>query len=134
MSRFPTAQHLAAWAGLAPANAGPAGKHRRAGSCKGANWLRRAFIEAVKPASRSRGTYLSAECRNVAAWRGPNKATVAVARSIVVAAWHLLSTGEPYHDPGADWPSRRRDPEREARRLVARLEALGHRASIAPAA
>ena len=54
MSRFPTAQHLAAWAGLAPANAGPAGKHRRAGSRKGANWLRRAFIEAAKPASRRR--------------------------------------------------------------------------------
>jgi transposase len=89
MSRFPTAQHLAAWAGLAPANAEPAGKHRRAGSRKGANWLRRAFIEAAKSASRSRGTYLSAQYRNVAARRGPNKATVAVAHSIVVAAWHM---------------------------------------------
>ena len=134
MSRFPTAQHLAAWAGLAPANAGPAGKHRRAGSRKGANWLRRAFIEAAKPASRSRGTYLSAQYRNVAVRRGPNKATVAVAHSIAVAAWYMLSTGEPYHDLGADWLSRRRDPEREARRLVARLEAMGHKVSIAPAA
>ncbi|MGH9104321.1 MAG: IS110 family transposase [Acidimicrobiales bacterium] len=134
MSRFPSAQHLAAWAGLAPANAESAGKHRRAGSRKGANWLRRAFIEAAKSASRSRGTYLSAQYRNVAARRGPNKATVAVAHSIVVAAWHMLSTGEPYEDLGADWLSRRRDPEREARRLVARLEALGHRVSIAPAA
>ena len=134
MSRFPTAQHLAAWAGLAPANAGPAGKHRRAGSRKGANWLGRAFIEAAKSASRSRGTYLSAQYRNVAVRRGPNKATVAVAHSIAVAAWHMLSTGEPYHDLGADWLSRRRDPEREARRLVARLEAMGHKISIAPAA
>jgi transposase len=134
MSRFPSAAHLAAWAGLAPANAESAGKHRRAGTRKGGTWLRRAFVEAAKSASRTQGTYLSAHYRNIAARRGPNKATVAVAHSMVVAAWHMLSTGEAYNDLGADWLSRRRDPEREARHLVARLEALGHRVSIAPAA
>jgi hypothetical protein len=134
MSRFPSAQHLAAWAGLAPANAESAGKHRPAGTRKGANWLRRAFIEAAKAASRSHGTYLSAQYRNIAARRGPNKATVAVAHSIITASWHMLSDGTQYHDLGADWFSSRRDPEREARRLIARLQALGHNVTIAPAA
>jgi transposase len=134
MSRFPSAQHLAAWAGLAPANAESAGKHRPAGTRKGANWLRRAFIEAAKAASRSHGTYLSAQYRNIAARRGPNKATVAVAHSIITASWHMLSDGTHYHDLGADWFSSRRDPEHEARRLIARLQALGHNVTIAPAA
>ena len=105
-----------------------------AGARKGARWLRRAFIEAAKSASRSRGTYLAAQYHHLAARRGPNKATVAVAHSIVVSAWHMLSNGAPYHDLGADWTSSRRDPQREARRLIARLEALGHKVTIAPAA
>jgi len=134
MSRFPSASHLAAWAGLAPANDESAGKHRCAGTRKGARWLRLAFIEAAKSASRSRGTYLAAQYHQVAARRGPNKATVAVAHSIVVAAGHMLSTATPYHELGPNWLSSRRHPEREAQRLIARLEALGHKVSISPAA
>jgi transposase len=134
MSRFPTAQHLAAWAGLAPANDESAGKHRPAGARKGARWLRRALIESAKSSSRSHGTYLGAQYRHLAARRGPNKATVAVAHSIVVAAWHMLSSGTAYADLGADWFSSRRDPAREARKLIARLEALGHKVTIAPVA
>jgi len=134
MSRFPSASHLAAWAGLAPANDESAGKHRPAGTRHGARWLRRAFIESAKSASRSRGTYLAAQYRHLAARRGPNKATVAVAHSIVVAAWHMLSTGTRYNDPGPDWHTSRRDPGREVRRLVARLEALGQKVSVSPAA
>jgi transposase len=131
MSRFPTAQHLAAWAGLAPANDESAGKHRPAGARKGARWLRRALIESAKSASRSHDTYLAAQYRHLAARRGPNKATVAVAHSIVVAAWQMLSSGTPYADLGADWFSSRRDPAREACKLIARLEALGHKVTIA---
>ena len=134
MSRFPSAAHLAAWAGLAPANNESAGKHKPVGSRNGARWLRQVLVESAKAASRSKGTYLAAQYRQIAARRGPNKATVAVAHSIVVAAWHMLSTGTPYNDLGPGWPSSRRDPEREARRLVARLEALGHNVTITPAA
>jgi transposase len=134
MSRFPSASHLAAWAGLAPANDESAGKHRPAGTRKGARWLRKAFIESAKSASRSRGTYLAAQYRHLAARRGPNKATVAVAHSIIVAAWHMLSTGARYQDLGPDWHTSRRDPDRETKRLVARLEALGHTVTISPAA
>jgi transposase len=64
----------------------------------------------------------------------PNKATVSVAHSILVAAWYMLSSVTPYNDLGPDWFSSRRDPECEVRRLVARLQALGHNVSISPAA
>jgi transposase len=134
MSRFPTARHLAAWSGVAPANHESAGKRRPAGTRSGAAWLRRTMIEAAKAAGRSRTTYLGAQYRHIAPRRGPNKATVAVAHSMVVAAWHMLQTGQTYQDLGADWFTRRHDPERETRRLVARLEALGHTVSLTSAA
>jgi transposase len=134
MSRFPTAEHLAAWAGLAPANNESAGKRKAAGSRNGSRWLRQALVEAAKAASRTKGTYLAAQYHQIAARRGPNKATVAVAHSMAVAAWHMLSTGTPYQDLGSDWFTSRRDPEREARRLVAHLEALGHKVTVTPAA
>lgn len=134
MSRFPTADHLAAWAGVAPANHESAGKHRPAGTRHGSSWLRRALSEAAKAAARSKGTYLAAQYQHIARRRGPNKATVAVAHSILVATWHMLSTGATYHDLGADWYNTRRDPEQETRRLVARLQALGHTVTLTPAA
>jgi len=134
MSRFPTAGHLAAWAGVAPANHESAGKRRPSGTRHGANWLRRGLMEAAKAASRSKGTYLAAQHRQIARRRGENKATMAVAHSIVVIAWHILTTGQPYQDLGPEWFESRRDPQREAARLVARLEALGHHVELSPAA
>lgn len=130
MSRFPTARHLAAWAGVAPASHESAGKHRPAGTRHGAPWLRRHLIEAARAAARTRDTYLAAQYRQIAARRGPNKATLAVANSICVAIWHMLSDGSAYEDLGADYLQRRRDPQIETRRLVKRLEALGHRVEL----
>lgn len=134
MSRFPSPAHLAAWAGVAPANHESAGKRRPAGTRRGGMWLKRALVEAAKSAKNSRGTYLSAQYRQIAARRGPNRATVAVAHSILVAAWHMLSTGQTYNDLGADYLANRRDPDAETRRLVKRLEALGHAVNLTPAA
>jgi transposase len=134
MARFPSPGHLAAWAGVAPANHESAGKRRPAGTRQGATWLRRALVEAAKAASRTKGTYLGAQYRQIAARRGPNKATVAVAHSILVAAWHMLSTGQTYDDLGADYFASRRSPEAETRRLVKKLQALGHYVTLAPAA
>ena len=126
MSRFPTARHLAAWAGVAPANNESAGKHRPAGTRHGAPWLRRHLIEAAKAASRTKDTYLASQYRQIAARRGPNKAAVAVANSLCVIIWNMLSTGAAYEDLGGDYFQRRRSPDVETRRLVRRLEALGH--------
>lgn len=134
MSRFPTAGHLAAWAGLAPANHESAGKHRAAGSRQGSRWLRRALVESAWAASRTKSSYLNAEYRRLARRRGPNKAIIAVAHSIIVAAWHILSNGNVYEDLGADWFDKRSDAESETRRLVRRLEALGRSVTISPAA
>lgn len=125
MSRFPTPRHLAAWAGVAPASHESAGKRRPAGTRKGGRWLRRYLIEAARAASRSKGTYLSAQYRHLARRRGDNKAIVAVANSILTISWHLLTTGETYQDLGADHFQKPQTRDGQARRLTKQLEALG---------
>lgn len=130
MSRFPSPGQLCAWAGVAPASYESAGKRRPAGTRHGSRWLRRALIEAARAAARSKGTYYSAQYARIARRRGPNKAAVAVANSMLSTLWHLLSNGALYHDPGADYFERRHDPAVEAKRLARRIEALGYDVSF----
>ena len=130
MTRFPTAGHLCAWAGVAPASHESAGKRRPAGTRHGSPWLRRTLIEAARAAARTKGTYYAAQYSRIARRRGPNKAAVAVAHSILETAWHLLTTGALYEDPGADYFERRHDPAAEAKRLQHRIEALGFAVTI----
>lgn len=134
MTRFPSAGHLAAWAGLAPASHESAGKRRPAGTRQGARWLRRALVESAWAASRTKDTYLGAQYRRLTRRRGPQKANIAVAHSIIVAAWTMLTSGSVYEDLGVDWFDKRSDHSAETRRLVQRLEALGHSVTITPAA
>jgi transposase len=134
MSHWPTAGHLCAWAGLAPASHESAGKRRPAGTRPGGRWLRRALIEAAWSASRSQGSYYNALFRRIAKRRGPNKAVVAVAHSMLETIWHLLTNGELFQDPGADYFERHHDPAREAKRLTRRIEALGYTVTITPTA
>ncbi|MHB8436266.1 MAG: transposase [Acidimicrobiales bacterium] len=114
--RTPTASHLCAWAGVAPASYEPAGKRRPAGTRHGSQWLRRALIEAARAGARTKGSYYSAQYAPIARRRGPHTAAVAVANSMLFTIWYLLSTGAFYEDPGADYfkpitirPSRRSD-------------------------
>ena len=130
MTRFPTSGHLCAWAGVAPASHESAGRSRPAGTRHGDPWLRRALVEAAKAAARTKGTYLSAQYSRIARRRGANKATIAVAHSILDVSWHLLSTGALYQDPGPDHFDRRHDPDREAQRLGRKIEALGYHVTI----
>lgn len=130
MSRFPTPGQLCAWAGVAPASYESAGKRRPAGTRHGAEWLRRALIEAARAASRTKGSYYSAQYSRIARRRGSNKAAVAVANSMLFTIWHLLSAGAIYQDPGADYFERRHDPAVEAKRLARRIEALGFEVSL----
>jgi transposase len=129
MTAFPTAAHLASWAGVCPGNNESAGKRRSGRSRRGSKWLRGTLIEAARAAARTRDTYLNAQYRRVRARRGANRASLAVAHSLLVAAWHMLQTGETYHDPGGDYYTRR-DPARTTRRLVAQLERLGHTVTL----
>jgi len=134
MSRFPTAAHLCAWAGVAPASHESAGKRRPHGTRHGSTWLQRALIEAARAAARTKGTYFSAQYSRIARRRGPNKAAIAVAHSILNVTWHLLTTGALYDDPGADYFLLRHDPAVEAKRLQKRIEALGFQVTIAASA
>jgi len=134
MSRFPTPQQLASWAGMCPGNNQSAAKHHPGRTRHGSKWLRVALVEAGQAAGRSKNTYLAAQYHRIRGRRGPGRAAVAVGHSILVIAWHLLSTGEVYTDPGGDYfDKRRRSPARQ-RRLIAQLEAMGHHVTLTPAA
>ncbi|HEX6597523.1 MAG TPA: IS110 family transposase [Acidimicrobiales bacterium] len=134
MSRFPTAGHLASWAGMCPGNNESAGKHRSGHTRYGSKWLRIALIEAAQAAGRSKGTYLGAHYARIRGRRGTARAAVAVGHSILVIAWHLLSTGQTYDDLGGDFFDKRRTSTAHQRRLVAQLEAMGHKVILEPAA
>jgi transposase len=129
MTAFPTAAHLASWAGVCPGNNESAGKRRSGRTRQGSKWLRGTLIEAARAAARTRDTYLNAQYHRVRARRGANRASLAVAHSLLVAVWHMLQTGETYLDPGGDYYTRR-DPGRTTRRLVAQLERLGHTVTL----
>jgi transposase len=133
MSVFPIAGHLASWAGLCPGNDKSAGKRRSGTTRKGSKWLSIALTEAAQANTHSRATYLCAQYRRLKPRRGHKKAIGAVRHSIIVAAWHMLSSGELYREPGADYFTRL-DPEKHVRRLVAQLERLGHTVTVERAA
>jgi len=134
MRRFPSAAHLAAWAGVAPAVHESAGRRTPAGSRHGNKWLTAMLVEAAGSVGRMKSAnYLSAQHARITARRGMPRAQVAVAHSILVSAYWMLKRDEPYRDLGADWLARRND-EAHTRRLVAQLERLGHTVILDPAA
>jgi transposase len=125
LGRFPTARHLAAWAGLCPGNRESGGKRQPARARKGSPWLRAALAEAAWAAGRKRDGYLAAQFRRLAARRGKKRAIVAVAHSILVIAYHLLTEQTTYRDLGTAYFDHR-DREAVRRRAVRRLEAVGY--------
>jgi transposase len=129
MSRFPTAGHLASWAGLCPGNHRSAGKRKSGRTTKGNRWLRRALTQAAWAASHTKGTYLSALFRRLAGRRGKKRAIVAVAHSMLTAAYAMLKDHVPYHDLGAQHFDQRK-PEQLKRRLLKRLENLGYHVTL----
>jgi transposase len=133
MGRFPTAQHLASWAGVCPGQRESAGKRKSGKTRKGSKWLRATLVECARAASRSRESYLSERYRQIARRRGDKKATVAVAHEILTAAWHMLATGELYREAGPA-PLRERAVERARNRAIRQLERLGHKVALEPLA
>lgn len=133
MSRFATAGHLLSWAGLCPRNDESAGKRRSTRLRKGGNWLKTTLVQAAWSAARTKGTYLQAQFLRLRSRRGPKKAVIAVAASMLTAVYHMLRDGTFYDDLGADY-FERRDHERLKRRLLQRLEGLGYQVELRQAA
>ncbi|MGH2689207.1 MAG: IS110 family transposase [Actinomycetota bacterium] len=137
MSRFPTAGHLASWAGMCPGNHESAGKRRSGRARKGNAALRTALCEAAWAAAHTRDTYLSAQFRRFRrrfGKKGENKAIFAVAHTILVIAWHVLANHTPYAELGFDYFERRNETEAYKQRLVRQLEKLGLKVIVEPAA
>jgi transposase len=130
---FPSDRHLAAWAGMCPGQHQSGGKSKGGRTRKGNRWLRRVLVQAAWAASRKQDSYLQAQYRRLAGRRGRKRAAVAVGHTLLVIAYQLLKEGRPYEDLGADYLERL-EPERLTRSLVKRLERLGHKVVLEPAA
>jgi transposase len=133
MSRFPTAGHLLSWAGLVPALDESAGKRRSTRVTKGAPWLKPVLVQCAWAAARKKGSYFEAQFLRLKGRRGPKKAAIAVAASILTPVYHMLRDGTCYQDFGANHFIRR-DPARTARKLADRIRSLGYIVEIRSAA
>jgi len=133
MSRFPTAGHLVAWAGLCPGQNESAGKRKSSRLRKGAPWLKTMLVQCAWAAKRQKNSYYAAQFHRLKSRRGPQKAICAVAASMLTAIYHMLNNGTVHQDLGADYFDRR-SPEAKARRLVAQLSRLGFEVQLQPLA
>ncbi len=133
MERFPTDGHLSSWAGLSPANHRSAGKRLKAQSNKGNDLLRQTLIECAQAAGQNRGSYFCALFHRIAARHGKKAAAVAVAHAMLVTIYHMLKTGKPYQDLGANYFDQRNEAAL-TRRMTKRLEELGYEVTLRKAA
>ncbi|WP_433356826.1 transposase [Microtetraspora malaysiensis] len=135
---FATAAKLASWAGMCPGNHESAGKRRSGRRRHGNQHLQPVLVEAAWSAVRHPGYLRSLYHRHVMKNGGyrsqvaKKKAIVTVAHAIIDIIWHVLATGTPYHELGEDYFIARKDPDKEAQRLIAKLEALGHKVTVEP--
>jgi transposase len=129
MTRFPTAAHLASWAGMCPGANITGGKPRSTKTTAGDVWLRDILTQCAWAAARTRDTYLAAQFWRLARRIGKKKAALAVGHSILVICWHLLATDCDYDDLGGDYFTRR-NSDRQRDRLIAQLQHLGYRVSL----
>jgi transposase len=133
MSRFPTAGHLLAWAGLCPGQNESAGKRKSSRLRKGAPWLKTMLVQCAWAASRKKDSYYKAQFNRLRSKRGPKKAICAVAASMLTAIYHMLKDGTFHQDLGADHFDRR-STDVKAKRLVAQLAKLGFQVELRPLA
>jgi transposase len=133
MTRFPTAAHLISWTGLCPRSDESAGKRRSTRVRKGAPWLKVALVTAAWAAVRVKNSYLQAQFHRLRSRRGAKKAILAVAASMLTAAYHMLKKGVEYKDLGAEHFTRR-DRSKMIQRLVRRINDLGCQVQLTPLA
>jgi transposase len=129
MAQFPTADHLVSWAALCPGKDESAGKRRSSKTAKGNRWLKRALTEAAWAATLEKGSYLAALYRRLAPRRGKKRAIIAVARTILQAAWYMLKEEVDYKELGGDYFERLSE-EKTTGYLVKRLRKLGYEVEL----
>jgi transposase len=129
MTRFPTAGHLIAWAGMCPSQNESAGKRKRSRLRKGAPWLKTMLVQCAWAAKRAKKSYYRAQFYRLQARRGPQKAICAVAASLLTAIYHIINNGTPHHDLGIQYFDRR-TPETKAKRLAAQIVKLGYQVTL----
>jgi transposase len=133
LHQFPDAQHLASWAGLCPGNNESGGKRKSGRTRKGSVWLRRGLVEAAHGAARSKQKYFSGLYHRLAGRRGKKRALVAVAHSLLVTGYHMITRDQDYQDLGPNYFDER-NKEAVMRRAVKRLENLGFQVELKPTA
>jgi transposase len=133
MSRFPSAAHLRSWAGLCPQLNESAGKILSRKLRKGAPWLKTTLVQCAWAATRNRRSYLHAQFLRLRARRGPNKAILAVAASILTSTYYLLRDEVPYRELGSRYFASY-DQQRTLLRLTRRIQELGYHVEISKAA
>ena len=129
MSQFPSARHLASWAGICPGNNESAGKRYSGRIRKANNNLKTTLAQCAKVNALKRGTYLNAQYYRIAARRGPNRATIAVAHTILIIAYHIIKDGTVYHELGDNYFD---ELKKDAilNRSLRRIEALGYDVTV----
>jgi transposase len=131
MRQFPSAQHLASWAALCPGNHESAGKRKSGKTRDGNKWLRRTLCQAAWAVTRKKNCYLSAQFKRLAGRRGVKRAVMAVAHTMLVIGYHMLKTGQTYHELGGDYLERINKDQLQ-RYLVKRLQRLGLKVTVEP--
>lgn len=128
--RFPSAGHLASWAGVCPGNSESAGRHSSGTTRPGDPWLKSVLGQAAISASRSKDTYLAARYRRIMARRGRKRALVAVQHSFLIALWHMFTNDMAYYDLGRNYFIERAGKARATRRLIGQLNHLGYQVTL----
>jgi transposase len=133
MSRFATAGHLLAWAGMCPGQNESAGKRKRTRLRKGAPWLKTMLVQCAWAAKRTKDSYYRAQFFRLQSKRGPQKAICAVAASLLTAIYHMLKDGTAHHDLGSGYFDQRA-PQIKVKRLVNQITKLGFQVTLQPIA
>ncbi len=133
MNVFGTPERAASWSGLCPGNRKSAGKRGHGRTRKGNRWIRRGLTQSALAASHDQDSYLRSFYWRISSKRGPKKARVATAHKQLTIAFFIIRDGVRYNDLGPDHYDRRQ-PERTQRYLIKRLEGLGLKVTVEPAA
>jgi transposase len=124
MSRFPTAAHLASWAGVSPGNNESAGKRKSGRTCKGNKTLKTTLVQCARAAVKKKGSFFKAQYERITVRRGANRAALAVAHSMLIAIWNMLKRKQPYIDLGSNFYNQF-NPEKKINSYLKKLAELG---------